>query len=64
MQCCEFKMVVTYMRLRVSEARLGRHYHRLELADVLMERGLSTIECLPEIDALVSELRARPRSAV
>ena len=63
MQCCQFEMVLAYTRLRVSEAGLGRHYHRLELADLLMDRGVTTIDRLPEVEDLVRSLEPRFDSA-
>jgi len=62
MQCCEFEMVLTYMRMRTAQCTRERHYHRLELADIVMDHGVTTMDKLPEVDALVLNLERQMRS--
>ena len=59
MQCCEFEMVLAYMRLKVAEFGSHRHFHRLELADILMDHGVTTIDRLPDVVALARSLQPR-----
>lgn len=63
MQCCEFEMVLAFMRLKVDEFGIGRHYHRLDLADVLMDHGITTIDRLPDVVSLARSLQSRIRFA-
>lgn len=63
MQCCEFEMVVEYMRLKVEEIGVERHYHRLELADILMDHGVTTVDRLPDVVSLARSLQPRNRLA-
>lgn len=63
MQCCEFEMVVEYMRLKVAELGAERRYHRLELADILMDHGVTTVDRLPDVVALARSLQTRARLA-
>jgi hypothetical protein len=62
MQCCEFEMVLAYMRMWTAQCVLEHHYHRLELADVLMDHGVTTMDKLPEVDALEPNLERQMRS--
>lgn len=59
MQCCEFEMVLEFMRLKVDEFGIGRHYHRLDLADILMDYDLTTIDRLPDVVSLARSLQTR-----
>ena len=63
MQCLEFEIVLAYMQLKVAEFGLGRHYHRLDLADILMDHGITTVDRLPDVVSLARSLQARARLA-
>jgi hypothetical protein len=63
MQCCEFEIVLEYMKLKVSELGLDRHYHRLDLADMLMDHGITTIDGLPEVTSLARDLQVQTKVA-
>ena len=61
MQCCQFEMVLTYMQLKVAELGIKRHYTRLELADILMDHGITTVDQLPDVVSLARNLQAQAR---
>lgn len=63
MQCCEFEMVVEYMRLKVTELGLAGRFHRTELADILMDHGVATVDRLPDVVALARRLQTIGRLA-
>lgn len=61
MQCCEFEMVLEYFRISVRDMRTDRHYSRLELADILMDHGVTTIAQLPDAVSIARNLEAASR---
>ena len=63
MQCCEFEMVLEFMRMKVAEFGIERHYHRLELADILMDHEITTIDRLPDVVSLARSLQTQARLA-
>ena len=63
MQCYEFEMVVEYLRLKVTELGIGRRYHRADLADILMDYGVTTVDRLPDVVAVARALQAHHRRA-
>lgn len=63
MQCLEFEIVLEYMRFKVVEFGLDRHYHRLELADILMDHGVTTVDRLPDVVSLARSLQSRVKLA-
>ena len=63
MQCCEFDILVEYMKLRLTELDLDHHYHRLELADFLMDHGVTTIDHLADVASPAREFHVRSKVA-
>ena len=61
MQCSEFEMVLAYTRARVAEMRIGRHVSRFELADILMDHGVTTVQQLPEALSIARNLEIQSR---
>lgn len=61
MQCCEFEMVLAYMELKCVELGIRRRFRRMELADLLMDHGITTIDQLPHVVSLARNLQAESR---
>lgn len=59
MQCCQFEMVLAYMQLKVAELGIKRRYTRMELADILMDHGISTVDQLPDVVSLARNLQTQ-----
>ena len=61
MQCCQFEMVLAYMQLKVAELGIDRHYPRMELADILMDHDIRTVDQLPDVVSLARNLQVQSR---
>jgi predicted O-methyltransferase YrrM len=59
MQCCQFEMVLAYMQLKVAELGTKRRYTRMELADILMDHGITTVDQLPDVVSLARNLETQ-----
>ncbi|NIW85782.1 MAG: hypothetical protein GWN09_04155, partial [Gammaproteobacteria bacterium] len=56
MQCCEFEMVLAYLEMTCRELGIRRRYRRMELADLLMDHGVTTIDRLADVVSLARNL--------
>ena len=61
MHCCEFEMVVTYMKMKITEMRIDCHLSRYELADILMDNGVTKIDQLPDVVSIARNLERQSR---
>jgi len=61
MQCCQFEMVLAYMQLKVAELGIERRYPRMELADILMDHGITSVDQLPDVVSLARNLQVQSR---
>lgn len=61
MQCCQFEMVLAYMQLKVTELGIKRRYTCMELADILTDHGITTVDQLPDVVSLARNLESQSR---
>jgi hypothetical protein len=49
------------MQLKVAELGINRHYPRMELAHILMDHGITTVDQLPDVVSLARNLQVQSR---
>jgi hypothetical protein len=49
------------MQLKVAELGIKRRYGRMELADILMDHGITTVDQLPDVVSLARNLQVQSR---
>ncbi len=63
MQCYEFEIVLRYMAKKVDEFGPANQYDLLDLADILYDHDVTTIDQLPDVVSLARNLQAGIRLA-
>ncbi len=53
----EFEVVLDYMTSKVAEFGMSRQYDRLDLAEVLLDYDVTTIDRLPDVVSLARNLQ-------
>ena len=63
MQCYEFESLVSYMEQKVSEFGLSSEYDRADLADILIDHEVTSLDRLADVVTLARNLQAGIRLA-
>lgn len=63
MQSYEFELVLGYMERKVAEFGVARRYDRSDLADILIDHDVVTIDRLSDVVALARNLQSGIRLA-
>jgi len=63
MQCYEFETVLKYMTQKVKEMGVSRRYDQLELADILFDHDVTTLDRLGDVVSLARNLQCGIRLA-
>ena len=61
MQCCEFEMLLTYMTKKLAEFEPSHSFDRLDLADILSEHSVTTIDRMADVVSLARNLQSEVR---
>ena len=59
----EFEAVLNYMTSKVRELGLGKKYDRLDLADILIDHDVTTLDRIGDVVSLARNLQAGIRLA-
>ncbi len=59
----EFEAVLDYMTLKVQQIGLGKQYDRLDLADILIDHDVTTLDRIGDVVSLARNLQAGIRLA-
>ena len=57
MQCYEFELVLNYMVKKAAEFGLAHQYDRLDLADILIDHKVTTVDRLSDVVSLARNLQ-------
>jgi len=63
MQCYEFELLLTYMMQKVGEFGMAGQYDKIDLADILIDHDVTSIEQISDIVSLARNLQAGIRLA-
>lgn len=63
MQCYEFELVLGYMTKKVAEYGMENYYDRADLADILIDHDVVSIDQLSDIVSLARNLQIEGRLA-
>ena len=59
----EFEAVLNYMQSKVQALGLGRQYDRLDLADILFDHDVTTLDRIGDVVSLARNLQVGIRQA-
>lgn len=61
MQCCEFEMLLRYFTKKLAEFEPCHSFDRLDLADILIDHSVTTIDRMADVVSLARNLQTEVR---